>query len=57
MVDKSNQRVTQGNTKTEKQNFACFEVNQQTMTCILQNEQLVKKFPCFLFSLREFIDT
>lgn len=30
MVDKSNQRVTQGNTKTEKQNFACFEVNQQT---------------------------
>lgn len=57
MVDKSNQRVTQGNTKTEKQNFACFEVNQQTTTCILQNEQLVKKFPCFLLSLREFIDT
>lgn len=57
MVDKSNQRVTQGNTKTEKQNFACFEVNQQTMTCILQNEQLVQKFPCFLLSLREFIDT
>lgn len=47
MVDKSNQRVTQGNTKTEKQNFACFEVNQLTMTWILQNEQLTKSFPCF----------
>lgn len=52
MVDKSNQRVTQGNTKTEKQNFACFEVNQHTMTCILQNEQLVKKFPCFVVAQR-----
>lgn len=47
MVDKSNQRVTQGNTKTEKQNFAYFEVNQLTMTWILQNEQLAKSFPCF----------
>lgn len=57
MVDKSNQRVTQGNTKTEKQNFAYFEVNQLTMTWILQNEQLAKSFPCFFCCRSEFIDT
>ena len=48
-VDISNQKVTQGNTETEKQNYAFFEANQLSMTCILQNEQPVRSFPCVCF--------
>lgn len=51
-VDISNQKVTQGNTETEKQNYAFFEANQLSMTCILQNKQPVRSFPCVVLFFR-----